>query len=69
MKIIIKVQRPFAGDMSRVLVYNQDKSIFAHLPYGEDVKRLIGDKLKIYCECDFENGVLGINKVIEDQPW
>ena len=46
--MIFKVQRSLMPRDANILIYNQEKSIVYTLPMGDDIRDMMGDKMKGY---------------------
>ena len=66
---IFKIQRPLAGDMCQVLVYNKDRSIESQVPMTTDLQKLFGSRAKIYHMAKVEGGELILGEPVEPQEW
>lgn len=71
-QFIVKIQRPIRGELW--LFYNEDRSIEVMIDPGDDVRRLVGDELKVYALAhlvdDGKGGkLISIDDIAEDQPW
>lgn len=72
--MIVKVQRPLETNMlmglSRVLIYNQDRSIHQMINVPQSIqKQIFGKQKKIYCEAHLEGTDIVLDHPVEDQPW
>ncbi len=69
--MIVKVQKPLEGDMTRVLVYNRDRSYSQLHGYDETLRDIFETtgRLKFYAHAELENGNLTIYKIVEDRDW
>ena len=79
--IVVKIQRSLAGseEQEMVLIYDEAREFMYEGPMPSDVRRLMGDKEKIYAEAimnpdedqaaDLEASKFSIVHVIEDQEW
>lgn len=48
-------------------MYNEDRSIIGELPMDKMLELILGDRLKVYCECKYRNsdGYLEIGKEVD----
>jgi hypothetical protein len=50
--VIVKVQRPIAGDMDNLLVYDEAKELLHFIPcdseVGKELLRVMGSDLRVY---------------------
>lgn len=69
--MIVKIQRPLESSQETppALVYNQDKTYKAFVPFDEGLRALMGDDLKIYAEVEIEEEGIGIVRIISPQAW
>lgn len=68
--MIVKLQKPLAGDTSCVLAYDELRSFQRMIPITEQQKKqLFGNKVKIYAEAVVIEGHLHIIEIVEDQLW
>lgn len=70
--MIYKLQRSLVTNYSkaRMLMYNKDRSAMGEGFLAKDIDELFGEKDKIFVEGDIDDdGVIHINKPVEDQGW
>lgn len=69
--MILKIQRPIVTTEPAplMLIYNQDRSIDETLPMTEELFSLFGDEYKLYIEAEIVEGVMQIQRVVEEQSW
>ncbi len=69
--MIVKVQKPLEGDMTQVLVYNQDRSYSQLHDYDatlQDIFETTG-RLKFYAHAELVGEDLTLYKLVEDRDW
>lgn len=68
--MILKIQRPLGGDMTRCLVYNEDRSTIGHPTYTPEIATFFttfGDEqeLRVYVHGSLsKDGTLHVDSVI-----
>jgi hypothetical protein len=72
--LIVKVQWPLAGDPEspfwKVLIYNEDHSVFEWRPCSEEWKKAMQGRPKVYYHAHLgPDKILHIDEKAEDQPW
>lgn len=67
--MIIKIQRPLAGPHEEVLMYDRRRQHQRIVPMTGELRKLMGDRFKIYAEAEFKDGKWVIGKVAPDQSW
>lgn len=69
--MIVKIQRPLETnfEIPAALVYNQDRSTYAYVPFTEAVSKFMGDELKIYAEVNVIDGNIYILRIVPPQDW
>jgi hypothetical protein len=67
--MILKVQRPLAGAMNDVLIYNKDRSFSKLVPMTDDLRKMFKNKLKFYCEAELKTRELALGKIVPDYDW
>jgi len=67
--IIIKIQMPLAGDMTKLLIYDKTKKYIGHLPITEDVLDLMNGRIKAFFYADYVDGEFVINRPAPIQYW
>lgn len=69
-KGIVKLQRPLAGEMTQVLVYNEDRSIQEMFQWSEKtIKLFFGKDKKVYCHAHARrDGVLVLDSRCATHP-
>ncbi len=65
----IKVQIPLAGDMSKALIYNQDRSIQTTWPVDDVMGIMQGTKKRYFRATVNDAGVLEILRPSKEQSW
>ena len=69
---LFKIQRSIATSekYEQFLIYNRDESVTKRGDIGQNLREIMGDRLKIYAYCRIKkDGELCIGQVIEDQDW
>lgn len=69
---IFKIQRSAfttAPSGDRVLIYNEDRSVFSELDTPDEVKRLLQPGTKGYFYCEIEGGILEVGLRAAEQDW
>ena len=67
---IVKIQVPiFTNGPQNCLVYDRSRHFQCTLPYEGEIKKLIGDAVKIYCKVRFEGSRLVILGKAPAQDW
>ncbi len=72
--MIVKIQRPLAGDLSNLLVYDKERTFELLVPVmsseGKWLLNCMRDKPKIYCVVQVDKDrVARINHIMADQDW
>lgn len=72
-RLIVKVQRSLASSdgNSAALIYNRTMSVYHFAPMTEDVRALLGPKLKVYVWADIVDGgkTLRLDRPAPVQDW
>jgi hypothetical protein len=69
-QIIVKVQLPLAGDQTRALVYNQDRSVIQMLPISPELLDKFGpEEVKAYCYAEVDRDGFVLMGRAPDQAW
>lgn len=64
---VVKIQLPIAGDLSKALIYNEDRSINFLWPV-EDVQDIMDGRPKVYFFATIDQeGVVTIESEVRDQ--
>lgn len=67
--MIVKVQRPLAGEVGEALVYDERRDFNAFVPMTTELRRLFGGRLKFYCEAELVGRDLVVGRVVPDCDW
>jgi hypothetical protein len=70
--MILKLQRPLAGPEHDVLCYSQDRRVRFIVSIDDNLRKLFGDRYKIYVDVPTEEAVrarLVISEVKPDCSW
>lgn len=67
--MIFKIQRPLGGDMTQMLVYNQDHSVEFMMPFDDDAKAFMGVAVKKYAHCHIKDGKLHVEQEVAGESW
>lgn len=71
-KQIWKLQRPLATNdpYPCVMAYTEGKVQMAMIPMPDEMMdEIFGDELKIYVRGTVVNGILKVDKIVEEQDW
>jgi hypothetical protein len=69
-RMIVKLQIQLAPDPgSRVLIYNEDRSIFYEQEATEELRAILFDRLKRYLYAHLEGTILNLDEDAPDQDW
>jgi hypothetical protein len=66
---VFKLQRALFPPDADVLAYDERRRHEIVLPMTEQLRRLFGDRLKIYCEAEPNEQGLTVGKRVADRGW
>jgi hypothetical protein len=64
-----KLQRALFPADADVLAYDEHRRQQMTLPMTSELRRMFGDRVKIYCEAEIKNQTLKVAKVVPDRGW
>lgn len=69
--MIVKIQLPIMGDMSKAYVYNEDRTFEYFMHMTPEIVLLMGEEKKVFFEVEFnyKTDHLDIGKRLPDQGW
>lgn len=69
--MIVKIQKPlFSSDGSNMaLVYDEERTFEAHMPFEQCAPLFGPDDLKVYCRANLRGTVLEMGERLPEQPW
>jgi hypothetical protein len=67
--MIVKVQKPIMPHDAPCLVYDQYRRIEATVPLTDQLRQMLGSRLKIYCEATKQGPDIVFGKVVPDRGW
>jgi hypothetical protein len=67
--MIVKVQKPIAPPDGPALVYDQYRRIEATIPMNDQLRSLLGKRLKVYCEATRRGDEIVFGKLVPDRDW
>ncbi len=69
--MIVKIQRPLSSneDNPPALIYDKDKTVEIFVDFTPELREVLKDKVKVYCEAEMSHGEIVLTRVINDQPW
>lgn len=66
--MIFKVQAPLAGDRSRALIHNRDRTIELHVPV-EKVSKLLRGRSKVYASGSIMGRMVYFDRIVSERDW
>jgi hypothetical protein len=67
--MIVKVQKPISPGDAPVLVYDEYRRVEAMVPMTDQLRQMLGTKLKIYCEATKRGDEISFGKIVPDRGW
>jgi hypothetical protein len=67
--MIFKLQQTLNPGAGRVLVYNEDRSIFLEAPLRADINKAFRGRAKIYFEGEMVDDEIVIFHEVDEQSW
>lgn len=66
---VVKIQPAQFPKGAPALIYNETRTIHAQWNLGPEVRKLMGDRPKIYARVSIAGGKLTVLEVLPEQPW
>lgn len=67
--MIVKLQRPLSPPDAPALAYSERHAWRKFLPMTPELRKLFGEKLKIFAEVEIVGTDMIIEKIIPDRAW
>lgn len=67
--MIVKVQKPIMPPDGPVLVYDQYRRVEATIPMNDQLRKLLGKKVKVYCEATKRADEIIFGRLVPDRDW
>ncbi len=67
--MIVKVQRPIYPADAPCLVYDKYRRFHAQVPMTPALRKLFGERFKIFCDVERKDDGLVFTKVVPDPGW
>lgn len=69
--MIVKIQRPLDSSQEKppALVYNKNRTYTTFAEFSDELRELMGERLKVYCEAEIDGEHLALLGEVEGESW